>query len=199
MSWSWYKPKTWPIFQEEYPDLYERKPFQRPLSEIPPGAVVLFSSNRKTDIVGWLIRKITKARVCHAGIYFGSSQRETVEAGGKGIHKDSLDRRINEHDMLWVYTYDTLTVTELQVLKAYAYGTVGRPYDFKNVAGFVLGGGSESESENFCSENVVRSFDQAGIPVSFKKADETSPGDLQLFMSYPDSGWTLWGTQNVKQ
>jgi hypothetical protein len=193
---AWWPPSEWRIFKEPYPDQYERKPLTKPIGDIPPGSVVLCSSN-KFDFISWVIRKVTRARVSHAMTYWGSGCHETVEAEPKGIRKDTLDKRINSHDMLWIWRYKPLTVEQLMLMKGYSYGSVGKPYDFEAFVDFALGGGHPTESKAICSENVVRTLEMASIKVGTKTADKMSPGALdEWFKSHPE--WELWAVQNVK-
>lgn len=192
---AWWNPKTW--FPDVHPKQYECKPFTKPVGDIPPGSIILFSSN-KFNLVSWLIRQVTHARVNHAGLYFGSGKHETIEAQPQGVKIMTLDTRINTYDMLWVYRYKKLTVDQLQGIKGYAYGSVGKRYDFIAVAEFVLGGDTDDKSTNFCSENVVLANKYESIETSMKEPNKTAPGDLQRWFESHPAEWELWDTQNVK-
>jgi hypothetical protein len=200
-EWSIWK-RVHGIFDYKPPSLYELRPFTRPIAELPPGAIMLFSSS-KPSLLQKLIQGVTEARVCHAGIYVGNGNHEIIEADPEGVRKNSLDKRLDDKSvMIWVYVYKPMTVQQLQVLKAYCYGAIGKPYDYITLVDFVLGGGHSSDSMTICSELDVRAYGEIGIQISYKKPDKTAPGDIQAFINDQlkmlPSHWECWDTQNVK-
>jgi uncharacterized protein YycO len=163
--------------------------------------VVLFSSN-KFNFIKWAIREITKARVCHAGLYFGSGKREVIEAEGMGVERGTLDGRLgSKSEMMWIYAYRPMSVAQLQSLKSYSNGAVGKRYDYKSILKFIRipGLGGDNESSVICSELVVRAYAEIGVKICPDQVPGTvDPGDIQRWCEARPEEWRLVGTQNVK-
>ena len=105
---------------------------------------------------------------------------------------------MNKHTAIKVYAKTNLTVQQLQVVKAYAYGTVGRDYDYKGLIGFVSGSDG-AEDKNWCSENVVESYMQVGTKTSVKPSYDSAPDDIERYMETDEAkfnGWKLINTYN---
>ena len=208
----WWPPSEWSvwkrihgIFDYHPPSLYERRPFGKSINDIPPGAIMLFSS-KSPNWYQRLIQGATESRQEHAGTYFGSGRHEIVEATATGIRANSLNDRFKDPDvMIWVYVYKPMTVQQLQVIKAYNYGAIGKPYDYIGILDFVLGGSNKSQATAFCSKQTVLGFLQPtpSIMTSNKAPERTAPGDIQRFMEIRlqdhNPAWELWDIQNVKQ
>jgi hypothetical protein len=172
-----------------------------PTNTIPPASVLIFRSAKTVGAIIRFIRRIqTKIHVWsnHAGLYFGSGRRETIEAMFNGVRKATLDESMDKRTAIKVYAKKDLTVQQLQIIKAYAYGSVGRDYNYTGLIGFITGNHGPDD-ENWCSENVVQCYDQAGVKVSNKPDHETAPDTLEVYLESKeaqDNGWTLINTYN---
>lgn len=144
---------------------------------IPPGAEVFAWG---TSIISEGIRAYQKWETgksdtpTHDMQYFGSGKRECVSAEIFGVKKISLDSY--KKNRLEIYSYRSMTVQQLQILKSYSYGTVGRLYDYPGLFSF-LGNLIKKKLPqwkfaNFCSELVAESQAYEGVNI------EVLPGVL---------------------
>ena len=203
----WWPPKEWPlwkrihgVFEKQPPSLYELRPFAKPISDMAPATVLLFSSD-EPSLLRKLIQGVTNARVCHAGMYFGSGRHEVIEADPEGVARNTLDARLkSKSEMIWAYAYKPMTVIQLQIIKAYCNGRIGVKYDYVTLLDFVLGGDHSSESRVICSELVVLAFKEISVQICPNKyPGKVSPGDLQNWFTTHPAEWELFDTQNVKK
>ncbi len=205
---NWWNPASWNMFKVPTPANYSRQGFKKPLSELPPGAVILCASGDYHDYLGWLIGFFSAksgyrgARRSHAEWLLSVGKLETVSAdGAKGkVVITTLKSRIGKSSqMLYVFGNHNLTVDGLVQEKAAALASIGLPYDYAGVGGYVLGSHPDTPGVRYCSENCVRIV-RAWLPFFFgtRSADSISPEDLyEYFLAHPEEGWYLWDTQNV--
>lgn len=192
----WLNPFNWFKLQQDPRD-YLLCELTLGLDELNPGDVILHS-NRKFNLVSAGIRAITHSPVSHASIYFGSGRHMLIEALDNGIVERPIDAYLNNDAMLRVFRFKRLTVDSMEVVKAYMRGCVGKPYDWGNVLAFLWGGQTNSQGKLFCSELAVRAYAEAGITISKKVADKTSPDDLLDFFRAHTRDWELVAVQNVR-
>ena len=128
----------------------------------------------------------------HAEIYLGNEKQETISAEILGVRKKSLNRF--KKNRIEIYSYNDLTVEQLQKLKSYAYGTVGRLYDYMGLVSFL---GNiikkklpQSKFANFCSELVAEIFVYAGIWILNQKPHEQHPAEQWLAIK-DNPNWKL--------
>ena len=181
---------------------YIKKDFTHGVQGLMPGDVGLVDTvggNWFENFFGWGIKLITASKVCHAFLYFGSGKHEIIEAQAGGVKKAKLEANLNKRTQILVYRNKNLNIQKLALLKAYAYGSVGKSYDFAGLVSFVTDTGDTKEA-NFCSELVVESYNCAGLKSSDKPSGKTSPGDLRKFFNSPEGknlGWFLWDSYNI--
>lgn len=227
LDWlKWLNPANWPVFQDP-PSNYVKRPLSKGLQGIPPGALILFRDHGKIadisiagkfgnpiamlnikdlgSLFAWAVRVAKKQWANHAGLYFGSGQHETVEAEYNGVVKDTLDKSTNDYTQLKIYVYLPLTVAQLSGLKGYAYGSIGKHYAYGQLLNALTPQvevkDPGAKDEVFCSGLLVLAFRSQGIDISGKEAGETSPGDIDAYLSRPEAradGWVLWDLQNVR-
>lgn len=181
------------------PSGWVRKDLTHAPADIPPCAVMCC---RSKGFIGYVIRRVTKAWTNHIAIYVGSGRQAIIEALPDGMVEKTLSSKLTPKDQFLIFVKPDLTVAEAQIIKAYLYGTLGKPYGWKEIVRF-LGGIFKKikpdNGSNFCSENAVEAFAQAGIRISKNNASDTSPDDVVnyfLSMEGRAAGWTLFDTYN---
>ena len=197
-------PKNWGVvkffvtlFGPDITSYYDKKDFDLGVAGIVGGSIILY---RGKDYIQGAIRKITGQWANHAGIYFGSGKRETVEAMPEGVRKCKMDKDLDADHQLIVFTKANMTVTELAMIKGYAYGACGKKYNVDGVADFIIDDGKSDDSTRFCSQLVADAFLSAGIKTSGKEPRKTSPGDIGNYLISDEAqanGWLLSDTWNI--
>ena len=138
---------------------------------IPPGSIVfVWGYNLLGRIISWYENWEWHTKnedyPSHIEMYFGSGNHEDISAEAAGVRIKSIDRFKN--DKIEVYSYTPLTVNQLQVLKAFMYGRVGRAYDYLGLVHFLgnLVGKKlpQSKYASFCSELIGEAFDYLDLP-----------------------------------
>jgi len=193
--WKWLKDRIKVPTKQDPRTYYEKKPFGKGMLDFPLGSIFLFSRLRQ-DFLGWIIRWVTNAEVCHAGVYVGDGF--IVEATPDGVKKNGLTTHLNDNDMMWVYDFkNALPEQRIKIVEA-ATRRIDMPYDFADLVGFLLGHHHDTQGKTICSELVVRCARDAKLECSDKPADATAPGDIQDFASAHPNQLYLYDTQNVK-
>jgi cell wall-associated NlpC family hydrolase len=153
-----------------------------------------------TGAASGVIRAGTVSSFSHAALYAGNG--EIIEAIGEGVVKQSLSDALRDDVLAVVYRRKGLSSAEAEMVVRYASQQVGKSYDYTGVVGssvltpggfvgrmlfFPLGviqGVSAAanmlspESSFFCSELVLRAFEQADAPITFKPATLSNPSDI---------------------
>lgn len=188
------------LFKPLPPSQYQRKPLSKGLDAIPPGAILIFST-MKPNLIQWLIQKLRGGvnRTNHAGTYWGGPQHHTIEAEAKGTVIDTLDSRIDDNTMIWIWVYKPMTDEQLAKIRTKAFSLIGTKYNYLGIAEMALGMNDTDKHDDFCSEDVVIQYAEGGIPTSSKAAGVSAPEDIQAFVrSRPDT-WRLFDTLNTKE
>ena len=184
---------------------YIKKDLDYGIKGLMPADVILVRSVKQNffmALLGFLIRKITKSWSTHAVLYFGSGKHETIEALFPKVKKTRFESLMNPKTQLRIYRNTKLTVSQLALLKTYAYGCVGRDYSIADLFGFVKKKDDKKheKNKNFCSELVVESYNCANIKTSKKPAHKTAPGDLRKYFESKAGkrrGWSFHDSRNV--
>jgi len=182
---------------------YVKKDLRHGLTGLMPGDVILVRTvkdNPFMALIGFLIRKISNSWENHAALYMGSGRHEVIEALIQGVKKTKFENFMNDKTQLKIFRNKNLTIIKLSLLKAYAYGAVGRAYAVGDLKDFVFDDGKNDTEKSFCSELVVEAYNCAGIKSSAKFPRKTSPGDLYKFFKSKagkTKGWILHDTRNV--
>ena len=102
----------------------------------------------------------------HACYYHGNTKHIIMNAAGWRVHKAKLDKvYLNKKHKVKVYKKPDLTVDELQLMKAYSYGTEGRLYDVLGILGFIWSKIKGSDVMDYCVENVRDTYKAGGIAI----------------------------------
>jgi hypothetical protein len=177
----WLKARLTPPARQRPETYYDKRPFAN-LSVLKPATLMLVSHYRGAaawSFIGWGIRWITNSRVCHAMLYHGNGW--ITEAGDKGVIFRKIDSYLNAEAMIWCFDNPTLTDSQRVAICARARAFVGKPYDYRGVANFILHlpGHDNDNSSQFCSEHAVRSCAPDWLiapPYFVAHPDEASPG-----------------------
>jgi hypothetical protein len=165
-------------------------------TNIPPAAVII---ERGKGFVEGAIRKITQEWANHAALSCGGL--DTIEAEGGGMTEDKLDPTTGQGI---IYVKQDLTPIQAVSIIAFAKGLKGKPYNYPAIViDFLVGGDDSSNATDFCSEADVQEYASQNIPISQKKAELTSPGDIGVYLTNQvvnkQNGWIIWDTWGITQ
>ena len=172
-----------------------------PPVDLRPGDIILTSTATLTSAG---IRLMTFAPVSHAAVYVGNGR--VVEAVGSGVQVRSLRRLLEEEGLALALRYPDLTAQQAQSVRSVALEKVGRSFNYVGVAVHVpfsinrrlcelpllpavvrdvclrgLGGMHHlvtSKRALFCSQLVLQSYRQAGVPITDADPRLISPADI---------------------
>ena len=193
--WKWLKDRIKVPTRQDPRTYYEKRAFTKNTNDIPLGSIFLFSRLRQ-DFLGWAIRWVTNAEVCHAGIYAGDGF--IIEATPKGVQRNGLTTHLNDSDMMWIYDSRSATPSQRQEIVETATHCIGMPYDYPDILGFLLGHHHDTKGKTICSELAVRCWRTSGLECSGKPADATAPGDIQDYARANVDKMYLYDVRNVK-
>lgn len=170
-------------------------------ADLRPGDIILTSTATFTSAG---IQLLTFAPVSHAAVYVGNGQ--VVEAVGSGVQVRSLPRLLEEEALALALRYPDLTAQQAQGVRSVALEKVGRSFNYLGVAAHVpfainrrlcelpllpaavrdaclrgLGGLHHLATGNrslFCSQLVLQSYRQAGVPITDADSRLISPADI---------------------
>lgn len=143
---------------------------------------------------GWPMRVVrmgTMSRYGHACVV------ETVEPAGPAVTIiEPMPKGCRRRVALpgeFVWSDVPLTDEQRRVIVDYARQTIGLPYDWRAIAGFLLRfwglkfrlpiQGAKPDKRLICSELVVWAYRQAGVDLApGKQPGDVSPGDLDEFL-----------------
>jgi hypothetical protein len=184
----------------DVPAGFVRKDLYHNISDIPPCAVFCC---RSKSAIGYVIRRVTKSWTNHIAVYVGSGRQALIEALPDGMVETRVSSKFNNKEQFLVYINSTITVAQMQIIKSYLYGTLGKKYGWLEIVRF-LGGIFKKiptdTSRNFCSENAVEAYRQADVKLSQKMPKDTSPADVEeylLSLEGRKAGWRLFDTYNT--
>ena len=171
------------------------------IEQLRPGDIVLSATDGITSAG---IRLLTLAPVSHAAIYIGPEG--VAEAVGHGIVVRSLDALLADESVVVAFRHPKLDAAQAERVRTFALGKVGEPYntmgvmllapfslerrvcelpllpdgarDFciRGIATIQLGAGRNDRF--FCSQFVLESYRQAGLPITDADARLVSPADI---------------------
>lgn len=171
------------------------------LHALRPGDILLSAANGITSAG---IRLLTLAPVSHASLYIGDGH--VVEAVGKGVRKRTIEEVLGEEDVVVAFRHPHSQTTHHEKLRAFALEKVGRPYDhvgivlqapfalerrlcelpllpdaarnacLQGIAAIQLG--TYDNDRFFCSQLVLESYKQAGLPITDANPRWISPADI---------------------
>ena len=150
--------------------------------------------------VSTVIRAGSGSPYSHAALYIGNG--DVIEAIGEGVVRQGLQTALSDDTLAVVYRRIGLTAAQAGLVIRYVASQIGKSYDYVGVAGaskYTTGGmimrvisiplsviqdigealnTLSPESSFFCSELVLRAFEQANAPITFRPATVSSPGDI---------------------
>jgi uncharacterized protein YycO len=170
-------------------------------ADLRPGDIILTSTSTLRSAG---IQLMTFAPVSHAAVYVGNGQ--VVEAVGPGVQVRSLRRLLEEEVLALALRYPELTALQAQSVRGVALEKVGRSFNYVGVAAHMpfainrrlcelpllpaavrdvclrgLGGLYHLATGNralFCSQLVLQSYQQAGVPITDADSRLISPADI---------------------
>jgi uncharacterized protein YycO len=143
-------------------------------------------------LVGWMVRLGTFSRYGHSAVVVNTAPLEIVEAAGHGARR----RGCRPDEFLW--SRCPLTAEQRATVAAEAVACIGLPYDYGDIAGFVLrffgakirGQSSDhADTRLICSELCVWAYRVAGheiAPSPQIAPGDVSPGDLAQHITRGD-------------
>ncbi len=166
-------------------------------ADMQPADIIVSTGSGKVSTV---IRTGSASPYSHAALYIGEG--EVIEAIGEGVVRQKLEFALSDDTLAVVYRRKNLSATQARLVIRYAPSQVGKSYDYAGVVGaskHTVGGmvmhaisiplgviqdiGEainmiSPESSFFCSELVLRAFEHADAPITFKPATTSAPGDI---------------------
>ena len=180
------------------------------LKDIKPGSICFcWGTGILGKIIAWYQKWETGASdtPSHVQIYFGAGSWTCVSAESNGVKTVSLNASLEKGHKVEIYSFNKMTVEQLQDLKSFAYSRVNIvPYDFLGLAAFlgkmVFGQmGPHETFANFCSELVADCFGEINVKIVSKskvKSTDQTPGAQYEYIS-KSSDWTLdYSYDNLK-
>jgi hypothetical protein len=171
------------------------------VAALQPGDILLSAAK---GIVSAGIRLITLAPVSHASLYIGDGH--VVEAVGQGVRKRTLEEVLGEEAVVVAFRHPHVEPAHHDKLRLFALEKVGRSYDHIGIilqAPFALERrlcelplvpaavrniclqgiatiqlGTYDNDRFFCSQFVLESYRQAGLPLTDANPRWVSPADI---------------------
>ncbi|MBI1891512.1 MAG: YaeF family permuted papain-like enzyme [Burkholderiales bacterium] len=170
-------------------------------ADLRPGDILLSAANGVTSAG---IRLFTLSPVSHAALYVGEQQ--VVEAVGAGVRNRGIAEVLDEEEVVVVFRHPAMTDDHAQRIRAFALQKVGKSYDhvgivlqapfslerrvcelpllpeglrnacIQGIATIQLG--TNSNDRFFCSQLVLESYRQAGLPITEAAPRWISPADI---------------------
>lgn len=166
-----------------------------------PGDILLSAANGIPSVG---IRLLTLAPVSHASLYMGD--QKIVEAVGQGVRLRTLDEVVDEEAVVAVFRHPKLQPEHGDAIQRFALQHLGKPYDhlgivlqapfslqrrlcelplipevvrnacLQGIATIQLG--TANNDRFFCSQLVLESYRQAGLPLTQADPRWISPADI---------------------
>lgn len=166
-----------------------------------PGDILLSATNGVTSAG---IRLLTLAPVSHASLYIGEQQ--IVEAVGEGVRRRTLAEALDEEAVVVAFRHPQLQPEQGDRIRSFALQKVGSRYDhlgivlqapfslerrlcelplvpdavrnacIRGIASIQLG--TPDNDRFFCSQLVLESYRQAGLPITDADPRWVSPADI---------------------
>jgi len=141
-------------------------------------ADIIVSTTRAT--VSGVIRVGTRSVVSHATLYAGSGS--VIEAIGQGVVSRSLEDALADDALAVAYRSPDLPSSVANAIIKYAAAQIGTPY---SIAGAVLSSdpiacrlAGPRPASFFCSQLVIRAYEQGGRPLTSIPAQCVTPDEL---------------------
>ena len=164
-------------------------------------------SVRSDSLIGAAIRESEKIREGgddwpnHTALYMGSGRHEVLESLSKGFCKTTIEDSMNNKTQFKLFVKTNMTVSEMTAVKNTAYGLVGQKYDFLGLLSFWVPKIFKPNPKlAWCSEEGIKSFLGGNIKTSNKPANESSPADIETYLTSPEgvaAGWVLFDSYRV--
>lgn len=166
-----------------------------------PGDILLSAANGVTSAG---IRLMTLAPVSHASLYIGDQQ--IVEAVGEGVRRRTLSETLDEEAVVVAFRHPQLQTEHGEKIRSFALQKVGSRYNHLGIvlqAPFTLERrlcelplmpdvvrdacmrgiatiqlGTSDNDRFFCSQLVLESYRQAGLPITDADPRWISPADI---------------------
>jgi len=131
--------------------------------------------------VSGIIRVGTISVVSHAALFCGASG-DVIEAIGKGVVDHPLDEALEDDALAVAYRSPQMTDAIAKNIIKFASDQVGKPY---TTFGAVMGSDrlfcrivGPRPSSFFCSQLVIESYKQGGLPLTTAPSQCVLPGDI---------------------
>lgn len=150
-------------------------------SILKPGDIIFFSPK---DLWFRFIEYWTRDKWGHVGVVLDNKEVILlIEAIPRGIGVTNMIYRLNLKQDLTIYRFKNVKKEQLTEFIQKASSFIGRGYDFKSLANFVIGKAKfRSKKKCFCSELIYRSLVATKIIKHSEMADIVSPHDLRLLV-----------------
>ena len=181
--------------------LYDKKPFSVGVRSCDIGLTLNTKAIFFDAFMRDAILTLSNGVVGHAFIV--GNNGDIIEALGGGVTTTKLADYVKSDQCVLIFRNMTITDNDKSNILSYAYGSVGRRYDYTGLLHFLFKGINADKKDNFCSENCFESFATRDIKVSTKdNAQDTTPQDILDFMylqgalTNDTTKWTLADNQN---
>ena len=178
------------------PSFMTKKDWTKGRGAIPPAAVIV---QREAMWLGGAIRKVTGEWGNHIIGHIGNGV--TVEAMPSGIGKGSIQSNERPTSQMIAFVKKDLTTDQANIIIGFLWGSVGKAYAYLKLAfNFLVEGDDGSNATEFCSEEETRAYANVGIKIAADKPEQTSPGEIQVYLLSPDGvkeNWIIWDTYNI--
>jgi uncharacterized protein YycO len=128
------------------------------------------------------IRIFTRSPVSHASLYVGDGN--VIEAIGTGVTRRALTEALRDDVLAVAYRSPAVTPVVGQNIVKYALAQVGRGYSRIGAASSVnpvlCRISSNPTASFFCSQLVLESYKQAGVPLTSQPSQCMSPEDVAM-------------------
>ena len=146
-----------------------------------PGDIIFFSPK---DLWFRFIEYWTRDKWGHVGVVLDNKEAILlIEAIPRGIEVTNVLYRLNLKQDLTIYRFENAKKEQLDKFIRKVSSFVGRGYDFKSLANFIIGKAKfRSKKKCFCSELIYRGLIAGRMIRHSEQADIVSPHDLRLLI-----------------
>lgn len=148
---------------------------------------------RSASVLGWLIRKFSKAAVNHTSLIitldvYDADRLFTTEALGDGIELNIVSTRLEKYQgEVWWMPLKSEYQMHRHLIGQEALRTLGTPYDYGALISQAVTRVKANPKKQFCSEHAFIMSKLAGIPKLQKIDIAPRPGDMGLLGIYERS------------
>lgn len=138
--------------------------------------ITLRFSTNEHDLTGFLIRSFTWSPYSHVDIVFPGEGLLGAHPGGVQMLPDDYEPTAKV-----LYLRTMMTQEQEHMARDFWRRQIGKPYDYKAVAGNIFHRDWKSDDKWFCSELAAAGFSLVGFPLLNEKfLDRVTPGMLLL-------------------